>query len=121
MTIDDTIRDGKLQYDIERKETKISALSSAKIDKYEFLTGEEILPPDQRRVIEQATLAYSLLGKAFEKQTKITEEQGKKQVEALEVLGPDKNEKLKSNEELFLKEMRNDEIRKWENKIRQKI
>ena len=78
MTIDGTIRDEKLQYDIERKETKISALSSAKIDKYEFLTGEEILPPDQRRVIEQATFAYSLLGKAFEKQTKITEEQGKK-------------------------------------------
>ena len=46
MTIDDTIRDEKLQYDIERKETKISALSSAKIDKYEFLTGEEILPPN---------------------------------------------------------------------------
>ena len=52
MTIDDEIRDGKLQYDLNREAPKISALSSGKIDKYEYLTGEEILPPDQRRVIE---------------------------------------------------------------------
>ena len=52
MTIDDKIRDEKLQYDINREATKISALSSRKIDKYEFLTGKEILPPDQIRVIE---------------------------------------------------------------------
>ena len=44
MTIDDKIRDEKLQYDMNREATKISALSSRKIDKYEFLTGEEILP-----------------------------------------------------------------------------
>ena len=77
MTIDDKIRDEKLQYDINREAAKISALSSGKIDKYEFLTVEEILPPDQRRMIEQAKFTYSPLGKAFVKQTKTIEEQGK--------------------------------------------
>ena len=67
MTIDDKIGDEKLQYNINREAAKISALSSGKIDKYEFLTAEELLPPDQRRVIEQAKFAYSPLGKAFEK------------------------------------------------------
>ena len=78
MTIDDKIRDEKLQYDINREAAKISALSSGKIDKYEFLTGEEILPFDQSRIIEQAKFTYSLLGKAFEEQTKTIEEPGKK-------------------------------------------
>ena len=68
MTIDDKIGDEKLQHDINREAAKILALSSRKIDKYEYLTGEEILPPDQRRVIEQAKFTYSPLGKAFEKQ-----------------------------------------------------
>ena len=63
MTIDDKIIDKKLQYSINREAAKILALSSGKIDKYEFLTGEEILPPDQRRMIYQAKLAYSFLGK----------------------------------------------------------
>ena len=57
---------------------KISALSSGKIDKFEYLTGEEILPSDQSRIIEQAKFTYSPLGKAFEKQIKAIEEQGKK-------------------------------------------
>ena len=48
MTIDDTIRDEKLQYDFNREAAKKSALSSAKIDKYEYLTGEEIVPSNQR-------------------------------------------------------------------------
>ena len=69
MTIDDKIRDQKLQYDINREVAKISALSSGKIDKCEYLTGEEILPSNQRQIIEQAKLAYSPLGKTFEKQT----------------------------------------------------
>ena len=51
MTINDEIRYVKLQYNINRKAAKISALSSGKIDKYEFLTDEEILPSDQRRII----------------------------------------------------------------------
>ena len=77
MAIDDKIRDEILQYDINREAAKISALSSEKIDKYEYLTGEEILPSDQRRVIEQAKFTYSPLRKALEKQTKTIEDQGK--------------------------------------------
>ena len=63
MTIDDKIRDEKLQCDINREETKISALSSGKIDKYEHFPGEEILRPDQRKMIEQAKFTHSPLGK----------------------------------------------------------
>ena len=44
MIIDDQIRDEKLQYNINREAAKISALSSGKINKHEYLTGEEILP-----------------------------------------------------------------------------
>ena len=67
MTIDDKIKDEKLQYDINREAAKISVLSSGKIDIYEYLTGEEILPSDQSRIIEKAKFTYSPLGKAFEK------------------------------------------------------
>ena len=70
MTIDDKIKDEKLQHDINRKAAKISVLTSGKIDKYEFLTGKEILPSDQSRIIEEATFTYSLFGKAFEKHIK---------------------------------------------------
>ena len=83
MTIDDEIRDEKLQYDINRAAAKISKLSSRKIGKDEYLTGEEILPPDQRRVIEQAKFKYFPLGKAFKKQTKTIEDQEEKQIKAL--------------------------------------
>ena len=69
MTIDYKIRDEKPQYNIKKEAAKISALSSGKIDKYEYLTGEEILPSNQRQIIERAKFAYSPLGKAFEKQT----------------------------------------------------
>ena len=78
MTINDKIRDEKLQHDINREAAKISALSSAKIYKYEYLTGEDILPPNQQQIIEQAKFTYSPLGKAFEKQIKTNEYQGKK-------------------------------------------
>ena len=88
MTTDDKIKDEKIQYDINREAAKTSALPLGKIDKYEYLTGDEILPPDQSGIIEQAKFTYFPLGKAFEKQIKTTEERGKKQVEALEVLKP---------------------------------
>ena len=88
MTIDDQIKDKKLQYDINREATKISALSSNKIDQYEYLTGEEILSSNQKQLIEQAKFTYSPLGKAFEKQIKTIEDQDKKRVEALENLKP---------------------------------
>ena len=78
MTIDVQIRDEKLQYDINREAAKISALSSNKIGKYEYLTEEEILPCSQKQIIEQAKFTYSPLGKAFEKQLKTIEDQGKK-------------------------------------------
>ena len=70
MTIEDQMKDEKLQYDINREVAKISALSSGKIDKYEYLTGEEILPSNQQRIIQQAKFNYSPLGKAFKKQIK---------------------------------------------------
>ena len=65
MTIKDKIKDETLQYDINREAAKISALSSGKIDKYEYLTDEEILPSNQQQIIEQAKFTYSSLGKAF--------------------------------------------------------
>ena len=67
MIIDDKIRDEKLQYDINRKTAKILALPWGKIDKYEYLTGEEILPSTQSRIIKQANFTYSPWGKALEK------------------------------------------------------
>ena len=76
MTIEDQIRDEKLQYDINREAAKISALSSGKIDKYEYLTGEEMLPSNQQQMIEQAKFTYSPLGKILknkQKQLKIKE------------------------------------------------
>ena len=83
MTIDDKIRDEKPQFDIYKKATKISALSSGKVDKYECRAGKEILPSEQRRVIEQATLIFSPLGKALEKQMKTIKDQGEKQIKRL--------------------------------------
>ena len=77
MTINDQIKEEKLQYDINTEAAKISALSSHKIHKYEYLTGEDILPSNQQQIIEQAKFTYSTLGKAFEKQVKTNEDQGK--------------------------------------------
>ena len=77
MILEGRIRDEKLQYDINREPAKISALSSGKIDKYEYLTGEEILPSNQQQIIEQAKFNYSPLGKAFEKQRKTIKDQRK--------------------------------------------
>ena len=88
MTINDKIRDKKLQYDIDRKAAEISAKSSGKLHKYEYLTGEDILPSNQQQIIEQAKFTYSPFGKAFEKQIKTIEDQGKKQIDALENLKP---------------------------------
>ena len=73
MTVEDQIRDEKLQYDINRDAAKISALSSNKIDKYEYLTGEDILLSNQQQIIEQTRFTFSPLGKAVEKQSKIKE------------------------------------------------
>ena len=79
MTIDDKIRDEKLQYKINRAAAKISALLSGKIDKYECLTGKEILPYDQSRIIEQAKFTYSNHFRVIK-----TIDQGEKQIKVLE-------------------------------------
>ena len=86
MTINDQIRNEKLQYDLNREAAKILALPSGKIHKYKYLTGEDILPSNQPRINEQAKSSYSPLGKAFEKQIKTIKNQGEKQIDALENL-----------------------------------
>ena len=83
LTINDKIRDENLQYHINREAAKVSAQSSSKINKYEYLTGEEILHSDQRRVIEQATFTYSPLEKTLEKWRKTIENQERKQIDAI--------------------------------------
>ena len=87
MATNEKIRDKKLKYDINREAAKISALSSSKIEKYEYLTGEQILSSNQREIIEQAKFAYTPLGKAFEKQTE-------KQVGALKSLDLSNKKKM---------------------------
>ena len=87
------MEDEKLQYGINRKAAKISVLSSGKIDNYEYLTGEEILPSNQKHIIEQAKFTYSPLGKAFEKQTKTIEDQREKQIKAIQNQGQIKTTK----------------------------
>ena len=80
MTIDDQIRDGKLQYDNNKEAAKVSATISNKFNKYEYLIGEEVLPSNQKQMIEQAKFTYYPLGKSFEKQIKAIEVQGEKQI-----------------------------------------
>ena len=63
MTINNQIKDEKLQYNINREAAKISALSSGKLHKCEYLTGEDILPSTQQQIIEQTKFTYSPLGK----------------------------------------------------------
>ena len=86
MTIDDKIRDEKLQNEISREAAKISALSAGRINKYEYRRGEEILPFDQSRMIEQAVY-YSPLGNTFGKQIKTIENQGEQQIKAIKEHG----------------------------------
>ena len=127
MTIKDQIKDEKLQYDINREAAKISALSSGKIDKYEYLTGEEILPSNQQQIIEQAKFTYSPLGKVFEKQTKTIEDKREKQIKAIQdnkqqlINDNDYNNKLLiSKEREIFKDIYNkrlDKIEELNNKI----
>ena len=127
MTIEDQIKDEKLQYDINREAAKISALSSSKIDKYEYLTGEEILPSNQQQIIQQAKFNYSPLGKALEKQIKKIEDQGEKQIKTIQdnrkqlISGNDyKNRLLISKEKEIFKDIHNkrlDKIKELDNKI----
>ena len=77
MTITDQIKDEKLQYNINREAAKISVLSSGKLHKYKYLTGEDILPSTQQQIIEQTKFKDSPLGRAFDKQMKKTKERKK--------------------------------------------
>ena len=79
MTIDDTTKDDKLQYNIKREAAKISALLSRNIDTYEYFTGKEILSSNRSQIIQQAKVTYSRVRKALEKQVE-------KQVDALKFL-----------------------------------
>ena len=63
MTIDDEIMNEKPQYHINKEAAKMYALSSGKLHKYEYLTGEDILPPNQQQIIEQTKFTYSPLEK----------------------------------------------------------
>ena len=104
MAIDNQIKDEIIQYDINREAAKISALSSGKIDTYEYLTGEAILPSNQKQIIEQAKFTYSLLGKAFKEKTK-------EQIKAINHLNiSDKSNKLRQIEGIFPQNISNDLI-----------
>ena len=127
MTIEDQIKDEKIQYDINREAAKISALSSGKLDKYEYLTGEEILPSNEQQIIQQAKFNYSPLGKAYEKQRETIEDQGEKQVKAIQdkqIVNINKNDYkdklLLSKEREIFKDIYNkrlDRIEELNNKI----
>ena len=86
MNINDKIRDKKLQDDINSA-TKTSALSSCKMDKYEYLKGKEIFSQKQHRIIKQAKSTYSLLRKALAKQVKTIGQQGEQQRESTDEQG----------------------------------
>ena len=97
---------------------KISALSSEKIHKYEYLIGEDILPSNRQQIIEQAKFIYSPLGKAFEKQTKTIEDQGEKQFKALNTLKSDNN-KLTFEDVIPKSVFANDEAKEELKKIKE--
>ena len=119
ISINDHIKDEKLQYNINREEAKISALSSGKLHKYEYLTGEDILPSNQQQIIEQTKFTYSPLGKAFDKQIKTVEDQGKKQVDALNILKSNNNElEIKNKDIIPESAFTSDESRKELDKIK---
>ena len=63
--LDDKILANKAQYDLDRQTAKISALSSGNLEKYEYLTGEDLgYKPD---VVQKAKFEYSPLGQVFVK------------------------------------------------------
>ena len=63
--LDNKIRQNQADYDLYRKNAKMSALSSGKLDKYEYLTGEDLgYKPD---AVQKAKFEYSPLGQVFKK------------------------------------------------------
>ena len=93
MTINDKIKDEKLQYDIKMAAAllgnyleydKYEQIKILNKDEYDYQTGEEILPLQQHKIMQEAKFFYLPHGKELEKQTKTINENGKKQVEALQ-------------------------------------
>ena len=108
MTTDDKIRDEKRQHDINREAGKISAFTSDKIDKYEYLAIQKILPTNQNQVIEHTKLTNFSLGKASIKQTK-------QYVHDIKTLNPsNKIHELKQIESTFQKKKKKKKERKKE-------
>ena len=104
MAINDQIIDEKLQYDVNREAAKISALLPGKFNKYEYLTGEEILPSSQKQIMEQSKFPNSPLGRVFK-------EQRKEQVKAIKDLNiPDNTNELKQIGGIFPQNVLNDLI-----------
>ena len=117
MTIDDQIRDEKIQYNINREAAKISAILPNEPCKSEYLTGEEILPSNQKQITEKAKFTYSPLGKSLEKKIKTIEYQGQKKVEVLKNLKPENQ--IKSIEGIFPEDYKSVEIKNKINKIKE--
>ena len=133
MIIDDQIKNETLQYGINRdaakittlssgkiskyESAKISALSSGKISTYEYVTGEVILPSNQRQIIKQAKFTYSPRSKSFEKQTKTIEDQGQKQIDALKNLKSNTQELTIKN--IIPEDVLNDEAKNELSKIKE--
>ena len=118
MTIDDKITDKKLQRNINRAAANISTLSSSKIDRYQSLTGEEILRSNKNQMIEQAKFTCSHLEHVFERQTtpNFSKEKKPKLIEDIfqkscNLLKP---ELIK---DIFLKKLHNNEIKRELDKI----
>ena len=85
------IKQNESQYDLDREAAKISALSSNNLDKYEYLTGEDLnLKPS---TVEQAKFEYSPLGKIFNKGLNKDEDKKEGLLKRLKII-EDKNDKL---------------------------
>ena len=76
--LDDKIKAEKITHDLGKEAAKISALKSGDIDKYQYLTDQEIIPSGQEAALSMARFEYSPLGKALEKQTKTIQEESEK-------------------------------------------
>lgn len=114
MTVDKKLSE-KWQYGINRAAAKISLLSRVKIEKHEYLAGENILSL-QHNINGRSQIHLPLLRKAFKKQTTI-EEQGEKQVQALQSLNSNDQQiqvyqpKIKSAEDIFPEGLLNNETK----------
>ena len=103
MTINDQTRDEKLRHNTDRKAANISSLSSKQFNKYEYVTGKEILPSNQKQMIEQGKFAYSPLGKAFQKQIKTIQNQGQVKIIEKYIYNDEDSPLISKQKEIFNK------------------